>query len=63
MPRADRVLGFAVGNLAHPMAPPFELDWQLRVAAFVHHIIDLAAEGVQRGDSLTALSGGRNMKL
>jgi hypothetical protein len=57
------VLGLAAEHLAHLVAPPVELGLgDLQVVAFVHHVVHLAAEGVEGGDRLAPL-GGRNMKL
>ena len=53
---ADRVLGLAAEHLAHLVAPPVELGLgDLQVVAFVHHVVDLAAEGVEGGDRLAPL--------
>jgi hypothetical protein len=46
-----RVLWLAVGHPRHFLAPPGEFGrCELHVLAFIDHVIDLAAEGVQRGD-------------
>ncbi|MPN26598.1 hypothetical protein SDC9_174023 [bioreactor metagenome] len=55
---SDGVLRIAFADAFDFLAPPGELGrGQRDVVAFVDHVVDLAAEGVERHDGLTALRG------